>query len=106
MRRASQVHQPGHKHNHEHRHNSQREDESKLLANHGENEVGVRFRKKVNLLPSLPQSGAIDAAHGESGERLIKLVSATALVAFYVQEGGESAKAIRVMDDHDGETAR
>ena len=93
--------EPGDEDDREQDHDTQREPQAEFLGDDGEDEVRVRLREIAELLPALSQPDAIGAAGGERGERLVKLVGAALAVALDVEEGGEPAQAVRVVNHHD-----
>ena len=69
------------------RDDQQRADQSKLFADVGEDEVGVRLRQIEELLPSFHQAEAANAAGADRNQRLQDVEAGAARVGFGIDEG-------------------
>ena len=79
----------------------QRTTDTELFADQREDEIGVRFRQKEHLLPTLAEPDAGETAGAEGDQRLHELKGDVLAVAPRIEEGENAAHAIRRIDDRD-----
>ena len=78
-------------------------EQAKLFADHGVDEIGVRFRKEEQLLNSAHQSAAKHAACTNCDQRLHHLEAIAQRIGFGIHEREESAQSIRRTGDQEVE---
>ena len=84
----------------------QRADETQLLADHGEDEVGVREGQEAPLGPALAEARADQAAVGDADLRLDRLVARVQRVGPRVEEAQQPAVAVGLDDGEHHRGAR
>jgi hypothetical protein len=75
-------------------HNPAGSQQSEFLADHGENEIGMRIRKIKEFLASVSKPQPFNAAGSESDQRLPLLESFSERVAFGMQETRQSGTSL------------
>src|SRR3989449_11302042 len=89
-------------------HREEREDDERpgqpeLLADHREEEVGVRLGEVEHLLPALAEPHTPQAPRAEGDERLLQLEADAERIAVRGEEGDEARPAISRLPRHRGE---
>src|SRR5437773_2364549 len=85
-----------HSENQESEHHQRRADEAGLLADDGEDEVGVRLRQPPVLLDRVPDADAEEPARRQSIERLGRLKTCPERVRPWIPERGQAPHSVRL----------
>ena len=92
---------PRHAMTQKHSEHGRRAEQAKLFADHGVDEVGVRFGKEEQLLNAAHQSAAEHAAGADGDQRLHDLEAISQRIGFRIQEREEPAQSIRRAGDQE-----
>ena len=88
------------RHHREERQDDERSGQPELLADHREEEVGVRLGEVEHLLPALAEPHTPQAPRAEGDERLLELEVDTERIAVGVKEGDDARPAIGRLPRH------
>src|SRR5438094_468085 len=91
------------RHHREAREDDERPGQPELLADHREEEVGVRLGEVEHLLPALAEPHTPQAPRAEGDERLLELEVDAEGIAVGVKEGDDARPAIGRLPRHGGE---
>src|SRR2546427_8199 len=75
-------------------------DQTKLLTDHGEDEIRVCERQKQHLLPALCEAESVRSARPDGNQRLHDLIARALLIGPRIDERGHASPAKRSEDHH------
>src|SRR5690625_467864 len=87
IRSAAQMQDPNKKDHRKKQQNAAGKEESELLPDHRENEIGMRFGQKCHLLTAVSDPAPMNSSGPESQNRLPELVGSIESVSFNIEKG-------------------